>query len=108
MIFPFAQNWRTSLTPHTLSLANAVNTGVSFTTPPGTIANQKRWASAGFRGFGPTMTFPGGSGLDGMGCGCGCNGNGGGGGSTLLVCLLAGLGVWGLIGLFMKGGRYGE
>ena len=105
MIYPFPQNWQTSLKPHTLSLANAVNTGVSFTTPSGTIANQKYWASAGFRGLGPTLTFPGGSGLDGMGCGC--NG-GGGGGSTLLLCILAGLGIWGLFQMFMEGRRYGE
>lgn len=108
MIYPFPQNWQTSLTPHTLSLANAVNTGVSFNTTSGTIANQKRWASAGFRGFGPTMTFPGGSGLDGMGCGCGCNGGGGNGGSTLLMCLLAGLGIWALIGVFTEGRGFGE
>lgn len=105
MIYPFPQNWRTSLKPHTLSLANTVNTGVSFTTPSGTIANQKRWASAGFRGLGPTLTFPGGSGLDGMGCGCGCDGNGGGG-SVLLMCLLAGLGIWALIDVFREG--YGQ
>lgn len=107
MIFAFPQNWRTSQNPFSLALTNAVNTGVSFDTTSGTIANQKRWASAGFRGFGPTMTFPGGSGLDGMGCGCGCDGNGGGG-STLLLCLLAGLGVWGLINVFMEGRGFGE
>lgn len=103
MIYPFPQNWRTSLTPFSLSLANAVSTGVSYTTPSRTVPNQKRWASAGFRGFGPTMTFPGGSGLDGMGCGCGCGGNG----NNLLLYLLAGLGIWSLIGVFTEG-RYGQ
>lgn len=108
MIYPFPQNWRTSLKPHTLSLANAVNTGVSFTTPSGTIANQKRFASAGFRGFGPTMTFPGGAGLDGMGCGCACDGGGDGGGGNLILCILAGLGIWALVDMFRGGSRYGE
>lgn len=104
MIYPFPQNWMTSLTPHTLSLANAVNTGVTYSTTSGTVPNQKRWAAAGFRGFGPTMTFPRAAGLDGMGCGCGCNG-GAGGGSSLMMCLLAGLGIWGLIQVF-AGGRH--
>lgn len=106
MIYPFPQNWQTTARPFSLALTNAVSTGVSYSTPSGTVPNQKRWASAGFRGFGPTMTFPGGSGLDGMGCGCGCDGNGGG--STLLLCLLAGLGIWALIDVFMEGGRYGQ
>lgn len=88
MIYPKNQNWRTTLKPWGLSLANAVNTGVSFTTPSGTIANQKAWASAGFRGYGPTNTFPGGSGLDGMGCGCGCDG---GGSNVLLYAALGAL-----------------
>ena len=116
MLYPFNQNWRTSQKPFTLSLANAVNTGVSFDTPSGTIANQKAWASAGFRGlgrmhgYGPTMTFPGGSGLDGHGCGCGCS-NGGGG--NLLLYALAGVGIYLLLEAMMshRGGfpsLYGE
>ena len=107
MIYPRNQNWRTSLKPHTLSLYNTVNTGVTFNTPSNTIANQKAWASAGFRGFGPTMTFPGGSGLDGMGCGCGCNGNGG---NNLLLYVLAGAGIYFLITAFLErgGGSYGD
>lgn len=101
MIFPFSQNWRTSRKPFSLSLANSVSTGISYSTPSGTVPNQQRWASAGFRGFGPTMTFPGGSGLDGMGCGCGCDG----GGNNLL--LYAGLGA--LAYFLFKGGRsYGD
>lgn len=107
MIYPFPQNWQTSLRPFSLSLANAVSTGVTYSTPSRTVPNQKYWASAGFRGLGPTLTFPGGSGMDGIGCGCGCDGNGGGG-STLLMCLLAGLGIWSLIGIFTEGRRYGE
>jgi hypothetical protein len=85
MIFGQQQNWRTSTLPFSLALKNTVNTGVSFDTPSGAIANSQRWASAGFRGFGPVMTFPG-AGMDGMGCGCGCGGNGGGD-WTGLVCL---------------------
>lgn len=105
MIYPFPQNWRTSLKPHTLSLANAVNTGVSFNTSSGTIANQKRWAAAGFRGLGPTLTFPG-AGMDGIGCGAGCGCDqcaGRGDSSSLLLCLLAGLGIWALIDYVMEG-----
>lgn len=73
MLTAFNQNWRTTHLPHSLALANTVNTGGSFSTPSGAIRNSQIWASAGFRGFGPTMTFPG-AGLDGIGCGCGCNG----------------------------------
>lgn len=69
MLTPFNQNWRTTLLPFSLALKNTVNTGVSFTTPSGAIANSQRWASAGFRGFGPVMTFPG-AGMDGVGCHC--------------------------------------
>lgn len=111
MIFPFNQNWRTSRKPFALSLANSVNTGISYSTASGTVPNQQRWASAGFRGFGPTMTFPGGSGLDGMGnCGCGggCNG-GNGGGNNLVLYLLAGAGLYFLITGFMEQRRgYGD
>jgi hypothetical protein len=92
MIFPFPQNWRTSLKPHSLSLMNTVNTGTTFTTPSGAMENSKIWASAGFRGFGPTMTFPG-AGMDGMGCGCG------GGGGHLLWAL------GGFVVAMMLGGR---
>lgn len=93
MIFPFQQNWRTSQKPFSLSLANSVNTGISYSTSSGTVPNQQRWASAGFRGLGPTLTFPGGSGLDGMGCGCGCGGNGGGN-NLLLYAALGALGYY--------------
>lgn len=98
MIFNFPQNWRTSLLPYSLALMNRVNTGGSFTTPSGAIANSKIWASAGFRGFGPVMTFPG-AGMDGLGCGCGCGGAGGcgGGGSNLLLWAFAGLGIYCLL-----------
>lgn len=88
MIFPFPQNWRTSLKPQTLSLANTVNTGVTFSTPSNAMQNSKIWASAGFRGFGPTMTFPG-AGMDGLG-NCGCRG----GGSDFLMWAMAGFGLW--------------
>jgi hypothetical protein len=71
MIYSRNQRWRTTGLPYSLALTNTVNTGGSWTTPSRAVANQKTWASAGFRGFGPTMTFPGGSGMDGMGCGCG-------------------------------------
>ena len=90
MLTSFNQNWRTSSLPFSLSLANSVNTGTSFTTPSGATQNSQVWASAGFRGYGPVMTFPGGAGMDGLGmlmsggsphagggCGCGCGGKGG-------------------------------
>ena len=77
MLTAFNQNWRTTDLPFSLALANRVTTGVSFSTPSGAIRNSQIWASAGFRGFGPVMTFPGaGAGMDGMGCGCGCAGRG--------------------------------
>ena len=85
MIFPCNQKWRTSDNFFSLALKNTENTGVSFDTPSGGIAERKRWASAGFRGYGPVMTFPGGAGMDGMGCGCGCGG-GDGGMMTGLLC----------------------
>ena len=99
MIFPHNQRWMTSRNPWSLALKNTVSTGVSFNTPSNAIANTQRWARAGFRGFGPTMTFPGGAGMDGhshgMGdCGCGCGGHGScghGGGFDMgsLICLAA-------------------
>jgi hypothetical protein len=108
VIYPKDQNWRTSLTPFALSLANAVSTGVSFDTPSGTIANQKRFASAGFRGFGPVHTFPGGAGMDGMGSGCGCGGCNGGG-SQILLYALAGIGIYFLVEELMRHSRsYGD
>ena len=91
MLYPRNQNWRTSQKAWTLSLANAVNTGTSYTTSSGTVPNQQYWNSVGFRGLGPTLTFPGGSGMDGIGCGCGCDG---GGNSNLLLYLLAGAGAY--------------
>jgi hypothetical protein len=84
--------------PYSLALMNAVNTGGSFDTPSGTIANQKTWASAGFRGFGPVMTFPGGSGMDGMGCGCdggcGCGCSGDGGATGVIWLGIAAAALW--------------
>ena len=106
MIFPFQQNWQTSRKPFALSLTNTVNTGVSYSTPSGTVPNQQRWASAGFRGYGPKMTFPG-AGMDGMGngCGCGCNG---GGGSNFLLYAAAGAGLYFLFSGFMGRRSYGD
>jgi hypothetical protein len=93
MLYPKNQNWRTSRQGWNLALTNSVNTGVSYSTSSGTVPNQQRWASAGFRGFGPTMTFPGGSGLDGMhGCGCGGGGNG-----NMLLYIAVGAGLYYLI-----------
>lgn len=92
MIFRWNQNWRTTSLPFSLALKNTVNTGVSFDTPSRAAANSQRWASAGFRGLGPTLTFPGGSGMDGLGCGCGCGGDCGcGGGGSPLLWLAAGV-----------------
>lgn len=79
MIFQRDQNWRTSSLPFSLALANTVNTGVSFDTPSGAIAQAQRWASRGFQGYGPRIQYPSGAGMDGIGCGCGCNGGGYGG-----------------------------
>src|SRR5215813_2663007 len=87
MLFPFPSEWRTTLLPFSLALKDTVNTGVTFDTPSGAIAESQRWATAGFRGFGPRMVFPG-AGMDGLGCECGggCGGgcNGGGGRSIAL------------------------
>ena len=71
MLTAFNQNWHTTHLPFSLALANTVNTGGSFDTPSGAIRNSQIWASAGFRGLGPTLTFPG-AGMDGLGCGCAC------------------------------------
>ena len=72
MLTSFNQNWRTTHLPFSLALANTVTTGVSFDTPSGATRNSQIWGRAGFRGLGPVLTFPGGSGLDGMrGCHCG-------------------------------------
>lgn len=73
MIFAHDQNWQTSRLPFSLALKNTVNTGVSFDTPSGGIANRQRWARAGFQGFGPQIQYTG-AGMDGLGCGCGCDG----------------------------------
>lgn len=90
MIFPHNQNWRTTSLPFSLALKNTVNTGVSFDTPSRATANSQRWASAGFRGLGPVLTFPGGAGMDGLGCGCGCGGGCSGEGMSPLLWLAAG------------------
>lgn len=92
MIFKHNQNWRVSDLPYSLSLANVVNTGGSFTTSSGAIANRKWWAARGMQGYGPKIQYPQGAGMDGMGCGCGCGGrhaHGGGFDGTSLMCLLA-------------------
>lgn len=78
MIVPHQQNWRTSTLPFSLALKNTINTGVSFDTPSGGIANSQWWASRGFQGYGPRIQYPGGAGMDGLGCGCGCDGSDGG------------------------------
>lgn len=90
MIFPRYQNWRTSQLPFSISLANRVNTGVSFDTPSGGIAERARWARRGMQGWGPRLQYPG-AGMDGMGhyhhdCGCGCGGAG--------TCGSSGLGLF--------------
>jgi hypothetical protein len=80
MIFAKNQQWRTSLLPFSLALANTVNTGVSYDTASRAVANTKRWASRGFQGYGgygPRIQYGAGTGMDGLGCGCGCNGGGG-------------------------------
>ena len=66
MIFKHAQNWKTSPLPYSLALTNTVNTGGSFNTPSGTIANQKWWATRGFQGYGPKAQYPQGAGMDGL------------------------------------------
>lgn len=72
MLTTFNQNWRTTHLPFSLALANTVTTGVSFDTPSGATRNSQIWGRAGFRGLGPVLTFPGGSGMDGVGrCHCG-------------------------------------
>ena len=71
MLTPFNQNWTTTRLPFSLALANTVTTGVSFDTPSGATRNSQIWGRAGFRGLGPVLSFPGGSGMDGMQCHCG-------------------------------------
>lgn len=71
MLTTFNQNWRTTHLPFSLALANTITTGVSFDTPSGATRNSQIWGRAGFRGLGPVLTFPGGSGMDGMKCHCG-------------------------------------
>ena len=95
MLMPFPQNWRTSFLPYSISLANRVNTGGSWTTPSETIANQKWWATRGLQGYGPKIQYRG-AGMDGLGCGCGCNGSNGDGGS-FFTWVLIGAGVMALL-----------
>lgn len=89
MIFKHNQNWRTSRLPFSLALANTVNTGVSFDTPSGGIAQAQRWASVGMQGYGPRIQYPGGAGMDGLG-GCGCDG----GTSPILWAAVAVTALW--------------
>ena len=100
MITAFDQNWHTTRLPYSLALANTVNTGGSFSTSSGAVRNSKIWASAGFRGLGPVLTFPG-AGMDGMGCGCGCNGKSAGMGQIFGSWDVStwGFPEWALIGL---------
>ena len=99
MLTAFNQNWHTTNLPYSLALANTVNTGGSFSTSSGAVRNSKIWASAGFRGLGPVLTFRG-AGMDGMGCGCGCGGGcGGRAGRGLSGLTFDGTGVLGT-GLF--------
>ena len=100
MLYPKNQNWRTSQKFWDLSLANSVNTGVTFNTSSGTIANQHYWNSVGFRGLGPTLTFPAASLLHG----CGCNG----GTNNIIVWGRAGVGVYFLIDRMISRGRHGD
>lgn len=90
MIVPFRQNWRTSILPWSLALKNTINTGVSFDTSSGGIAQSQRWASRGFQGYGPLIQYPGGSGMDGLGCGC----NEGDGGFPWLSAAIAVTALW--------------
>lgn len=73
MIYRHPQDWKTSTLPFSLALQYTVNTGVSFDTPSGAIANSKHWAARGFQGLGPRVQYPG-AGIDGLSCGCGCGG----------------------------------
>lgn len=80
MIVPFRQNWKMSTLPFSISLYNRVNTGGSFDTPSGLVANQAAWARRGFQGYGPRIQYPatvGRTGMDGLGCNCGSHGLGG-------------------------------
>lgn len=86
MLFPHAQNWRTSQLPYSLSLANSLHTGVTFDTASGAVAESQRWASRGMQGHGPRVQYPN-RGMDGLGCGCGCDGGGGDG--LGLLCIAA-------------------
>ena len=94
MLAPFNQNWRTSSLPFSLALQNTVNTGGSYVTPSGTVANQKYWASRGFQGYGPLIQYGPGAGMDGVGCGCNCGGNCGMGGLTFDGTGLFGTGLF--------------
>lgn len=101
MLTPFDQNWRISTMPYALSLANAVSTGGSFTTPSNAVANTKWFAQRGLQGYGPRVQYPN-RGMDGLGnhsggsCGCGCGGHGscnGGGDGGWITLLIAGAAV---------------
>jgi hypothetical protein len=70
MLMPRQQNWRTSTLPFSLALQNTVNTGVSFDTSSGAIANSQRWAARGFQGYGPWIQYGRSAGMDGIGCNC--------------------------------------
>src|SRR5215471_11529185 len=101
MIFYRDQRWRTTTLPFSLALKNTVNTGVSFDTPSGAIAQSQRFAAAGFRGLGQYGVRSGlgqygvrsgqwiRGGLSGLGCGCGCCGGGSDGTIPLLLAAAA-------------------
>ena len=97
LLVPHYQNWRTSTLPFSIALANSVNTGVSYDTPSGFIAEEQRWASRGFQSYVPRVQYPN-KGLDGH-CGCGCGGGCGCGSHGMHGLTFDGSGLFGT-GLF--------
>ena len=99
MLIAFNQNWQISPLDYSISLANRINTGGSYTTPSGLVANEKYWAARGFQGLGPRVQYPRGAGMDGVGCGCGCGNRSYGMGQLLDTSTLfsggADLSTWG-------------
>ena len=125
MLYAHNQNWRTSQLPFSLTLANTLNTGVSFSTPSGSVAESQRWATRGMQGlgqghgffgrgvqgYGPRVQYGRGAGMDGHGdCGCGCGGScgcGDNGGGVGLMCVAAAIGLYFLLGSPWRQ-RFGE